>query len=73
MSGVPLGYYYGLKFEKGDIAQIDHSYARPFQSLVHHNKSLKTKPKRLLQQDYLDDSNKIDNNNEEVCFSYMHN
>ena len=49
MSGVSLGYYYGLEFVKGDFAQLDHSYTRPFQSLVHHNKSEKVKPRVLLK------------------------
>ena len=49
MSGVSLGYYYGLDFVKGDLAQVDHTYTRPFQSLAHHNKSEKVKPRVLLK------------------------
>ena len=51
MSGVSLGYYYGFEFVQGDIPQLDHSYARPFQSLVHHNKNERVKPRVLLNQD----------------------
>ena len=49
MSGVPLGYYYGQKFVRGDMALLDHSYSRPFQSLVHHNRMHTQEPRTILQ------------------------
>ena len=49
MSGLSLGHYFGLKLTKGDLAQLDHSYTRPFQSLIHHAKT-KTPARVLLHE-----------------------
>jgi len=49
MSGLSLGHYFGLKLTNGDLAQLDHSYTRPFQSLIHHAKT-KTPARVLLHE-----------------------